>query len=227
MNADIPGPSQFAGDALLDEMRHRQRPLVFLLSGPSGVGKDSVAAALKGAPEEGGLDHIRVIVTATTRERREGEEHLVDYEFMSRDDYLQRLTEGYFLENAAVYGSDKLYGVPRHRVIGALNEGDNALIKIDVQGAATLKQLLPQSVTIFLAPESVDALRDRLERRNTDDPVAVSRRLRTAISELDRSVGFDYIVVNESGKLPETVRRIRAIITAERLKNSMMLTPRL
>lgn len=227
MNADVSGIDPFAGDALLNDLRTRHRPLVFLLSGPSGVGKDSVAERLQRPPEDGGIEDIKVVVTATTRERRPGEMDLIHYEFLERNEFVLRLEQGYFLENASVYGQGNLYGVPRHQITGTLADGLNPLVKIDVQGAATLKQLIPQSIAIFLAPESIQALHDRLAQRNSEDYDAATRRLRTAISELERSAGFDYVVVNETGKLEETVKQLRAIIIAERLRNTPCPPPRL
>lgn len=227
MNDDIPELAPLAGDALLNEFKARWRPLVFLLSGPSGVGKDSVAERLQRAPNEGGIEGLKVVVTATTRDRRPGEEDLVHYEFLSREEFLTRNEDGYFVESATVYGPGNLYGVPRHQITSALEAGLNPLIKIDVQGAATLKQKIPQSVAIFLAPESIQSLHDRLLQRNADDYNAVQRRLRAARHELEHFPGFDYIVVNRTGELTETVEQLRAIIVSERLKNGPLLPPRL
>lgn len=227
MNADYSGQELKTGDALLNEFKARWRPLVFLLSGPSGVGKDSVAERLQRSPEDGGIEGLKVVVTATTRERRPGEEDLKHYEFLSRQEFEDRLEDGYFVENASVYGPGNLYGVPRHQITSALEAGLQPLVKIDVQGAATLKQMMPQAISIFLAPESLQALHDQLNRRNADNYDAVQRRLRTARQELERYVGFDYVVVNEQGKLDSTVDQLRSIITAERLRNTPCLPPRL
>jgi len=227
VNADYSGQEHTTGDALLNEFKARWRPLVFLLSGPSGVGKDSVAERLQHSPEQGGIEGLKVVVTATTRERRPGEEDLKHYEFLTREEFVRRLEDGYFVENAAVYGPGNLYGVPRHQITSALEAGLQPLIKIDVQGAATLKQMMPQAVSIFLAPDSLQALHDQLNRRNADNYDAVQRRLRTARQELERFTGFDYVVVNRQGKLDDTVHQLRAIITAERLRNTPCLPPRL
>ncbi len=227
MNADYSGQEITTGDALLNEFKARWRPLVFLLSGPSGVGKDSVAERLQRSPEDGGIEGLKVVVTATTRERRPGEEDLKHYEFLTRQEFEDRLEDGYFVENASVYGPGNLYGVPRHQITSALEAGLQPLIKIDVQGAATLKQMMPQAVSIFLAPDSLQALHDQLNRRNADNYDAVQRRLRTARQELDRFIGFDYVVVNRQGKLDDTVDQLRAIISAERLRTIPCLPPRL
>jgi guanylate kinase len=227
VNADYSILERTSGDALLNEFKARWRPLVFLLSGPSGVGKDSVAEQLQRAPEDGGIEGIKVVVTATTRDRRPGEEDLKHYEFLTRDEFLERMEDGYFVESASVYGPGNLYGVPRHQITSALEAGQQPLIKIDVQGAATLKQMMPQAISIFLAPESLQALHDQLNRRNADNYDAVQRRLKTARQELERFTGFDYVVVNHVGRLNDTVDQLRSIITAERLRTAHCAPPRL
>jgi guanylate kinase len=227
VNPDYNDQEPLSGDALLNEFKARWRPLVFLLSGPSGVGKDSVAERLQRSPEDGGIEGIKVVVTATTRERRPGEEDLKHYEFLAKDEFVRRQEDGYFVENASVYGPGNYYGVPRHQITSAIQAGSQPLIKIDVQGAATLKQMIPQSVAIFLAPESLQALHDQLNRRNSENYDAVQRRLKTARHELERFPGFDYVVVNRIGKLDDTVQQLRAIITAERLRNAPCPPPRL
>jgi len=227
VNDDNRATAPSSGDALLNEFKARWRPLVFLLSGPSGVGKDSVAERLLREPEAGGIEGLKVVVTATTRDRRPGEEDLVHYEFMTRDEFVEKNEQGYFVESATVYGPGNLYGVPKHQITSKIAAGINPLIKIDVQGAATLKQKIPQSVSIFLVPESIQSLHDRLRHRNADDYDAVQRRLRAATHELDHFPGFDYVVINRTGELDETVEQIRSIIVAERLRNSPLAPPRL
>ncbi len=227
MTAEREEIDPFSGDALLNEFKARWRPLVFLLSGPSGVGKDSVVERLQRPNGEGGIDGLKVVVTATTRERRPGEIDLVHYEFLNRDDFVTKIEAGYFIENATVYGPGNLYGVPRHQILAPLAQGLNPVVKIDVQGAASLKQLVPQSVAIFLAPESIEALHNRLAQRNSENYEAARRRLKTARAELERSAGFDYVVVNETGKLEQTVDQLRSIIMAERLRNTPLAPPRL
>ncbi len=227
MNAENLDLTPARGDALLNEFKARRHPLVFLLSGPSGVGKDSVAARLLKDPEEGGIEDLKVVVTATTRERRPGEQDLIDYEFLARDEFVEKGDAGYFVESATVYGPGNLYGVPKHQIASKIADGVNPLIKIDVQGAATMKQKMPQSVAIFLVPESIQSLHDRLRSRNADDYDAVQRRLKAATHELEHSPGFDYVVINRTGELDATVEQIRSIIVAERLKNRPVPLPRL
>ena len=228
MNADVSGIDPFAGDALLNDLRTRHRPLVFLLSGPSGVGKDSVAERLQRPPEDGGIEDIKVVVTATTRERRPGEMDLIHYEFLERDEFVVRLEQGYFLENASVYGQGNLYGVPRHQITGTLADGLNPLVQDRCSGRRDAEAAHSAEHSDFSQLlESIQALHDRLAQRNSEDYDAATRRLRTAISELERSAGFDYVVVNETGKLEETVKQLRAIIIAERLRNTPCPPPRL
>ena len=228
MTADLPPTTDpFTGDEVLRGLRSRRRPILFLISGPSGVGKDAVAERLAMPVEQGGIPETRIVVTATTRDRRPGEQDLVHYEFLAREDFITKQDEGYFIENATVYGPGNLYGVPRHAITSAFDAGVDPIIKIDVQGVATIKQIIPQAVTIFIAPESIEALHHRLNRRNSEDYHAAVRRLRAARRELERIPGFDYVVFNETGLLDDTVAQIKAIITAERLRTTPAPAPRL
>jgi len=207
-----------AADRTLDQMTARaderlhhlreRRPLLVVLSGPSGVGKDTVLQRLRERYPE-----AYFAVTATTRPPRENETHGVDYFFLEREDFERRLAEGGFLESAVVYGNR--YGVPKEGVREALAHGQDAVVKVDVQGAATIRGLVGDAgVFIFLAPESMSELLRRLWSRKTDDFTKLMERFNTASRELERVGEFDYVVFNEAGRLDQTLDEICAIIAA-------------
>ena len=183
-------------------------PLLILISGPSGVGKDAVIARLK---ELGRPYHF--VVTATTRASREGEIDDVHYQFMTQPAFDALLAEGGFLEHATVYGGS--YGVPKHQIAEALSSGSDVILRVDVQGARTLRTLIPAAVLVFVAPASRDELQRRLTERSTETPASLSRRLKLAAWEMEQTGIFDYLVVNEDGRLDEAAATIDAIVTAE------------
>lgn len=186
-------------------------PMVMVLSGPSGVGKDAVLARMR----ELGLP-CHIAVTVTTRPRREGEVEGQHYHFVSQEQFFEMRGQGQFLEWAEVYGHR--YGVPRGQIREALNRGQDVIVKVDVQGAATIKGLLPQGVFIFLAPASLEELEARLRQRRTESAEALELRLRTAREEMKRLPLFDYVVVNAQGQMDRAVLQIQAIIAAEKCR---------
>jgi len=194
--------------SLIQQYR-RPPPLLIVLSGPSGVGKDVTLARLRAARPS-----CHFVVTATTRPRRLSERDGVDYIFMSPAQFQETLARDGFLEHAQVYGHS--YGVPRQQVRDALGQGRDVVVKIDVQGAATIKRLAPQGVFIFLAPPSMEALAHRLRARKTESAADLEVRLATARAEMQRVSMFDYVVVNENDSLDSTMAQIDAIITAEK-----------
>ena len=190
-------------------MKHKpQTPLFIVLSGPSGVGKDSIILRLK---ELGRPYHF--VVTATTRGPRPGETGGVDYHFLSQEDFDTLLAADGFIEHAHVYG--RSYGVPRAQFADALGSGRDVIMRIDVQGAATIRRLAPTALLIFVAPPSVDDLAKRLELRDADSAESIARRLATVPDEMERIDLFDYLVTNEDGRLDDAVAIVEAIIAAE------------
>jgi len=184
-------------------------PLLVVITGPSGVGKDTIVARLRELHTD-----CFVVVTATTRAPREGEHHGADYLFIDRVEYDRVLAAGEFLEHAEVYGNG--YGIPRAPVRAALAEGRDVLMRIDPQGAETVGRLVPGATRIFVAPPDLEELESRLRNRKTDSAEALARRLATARAEMDRAAEFEYFVVNADGELDRTVCEITAIMTAER-----------
>ena len=186
---------------------------LFVLSGPSGVGKDALLSRMK---QRRGDFHYTI--TATTRPKRQGERDGVDYLFMERDDFQRMIDEDGLLEWAEVYGN--LYGVPKSQVTEALETGRNVLVKVDVQGAATVRKLYPDSVLIFLEPPSMDSLDRRLVARGTEQGEALRIKLETAHKEMKAADWFDYKVVNHDGKLDDAVCEIDKIVSRETMPAS-------
>jgi guanylate kinase len=186
-------------------------PLLIVLSGPSGVGKDSVIDELKSRNIS-----FHFVVTATTRPKRPGEEHGVHYWFYTPQEFEKLLQMGELLENATVYGNS--YGVPKEDVREALKRGEDAIMRIDVQGAAHIKRIVPDALFIFLAPPSFEAILTRLGNRNTESPEDLQRRIDNYHQEMKAITTFDYVVINHDDGLNSTVDQILAIITTEKLR---------
>ena len=184
-------------------------PLLVVLSGPSGVGKDAILNRMRlmGSP-------FHFTVTATTRPIRENERDGVDYIFLARDTFLEMRERGEFLESAEVYGN--WYGVPKAQVKDALQRGNDVLIKTDVQGAATIKRLAPQAVMLFVAPPSMRELERRLRWRLTESEQDLNLRLETARLEMEQLPAFDYVLTNDT--LDDAIQQVRAIVTAEKCR---------
>ena len=182
---------------------------MMVVSGPSGVGKDAVISRLREREHP-----VHVVVTATTRTKRETERNGVDYIFLDDATFERKVLQDGFLEWAVVYGNR--YGVPRDQVRDALASGLDVIIKIDVQGALTIRHLNPQGVFVFLEPPSMEELERRLRERKSEVAIDMDRRLRTARSELGYRSKFDYVVVNENDAIDETADILEAIMRAER-----------
>jgi guanylate kinase len=180
----------------------RPRPVLVVLSGPSGVGKDAT------------LQAMYFVVTATTRPMRQGERDGVDYHFVGIGDFAEMIDKGELLEYSIVYGDYK--GIPKRHVRAALASGKDVILRIDVQGAAKIRQIIPDAVTIFLTAESEDELVRRLRERKTEAADQLKMRIATARQEIKRMVEFDYVVVNREGHLKDTVRQVLSIISAEK-----------
>ncbi len=186
-------------------------PLLVVVSGPTAVGKTTVLRRLRalGRP-------YHIVVTVTTRAPRPGEANGRDYFFVTADEFHAMAARGEFLEYACVHGTD-YYGTPRAQVREALARGLDVIVPPDVQGAAAIRAVVPDAVTIFLAARSLDELERRLrlpERGHSEEEI--HRRLATARMEMARLHEFDYLVINEEGRLDDTVLEIDLIIQAEK-----------
>lgn len=199
------------GDALIGEIRSSDAPRIYIISGPSGVGKDAVIENLREA-----FPLAQYVVTATTRPMRVGEIDGVHYQFMTKEDFVDGIDADAFIENALVY--ENHYGVPKQPILDGLAENRDVIIKVDVKGAATLRRLIPNTISIFLAPESMEALLTRLRDRKTDDPEVLMKRFKTASQELEEVENFDYVVFNEDEQLDKAVKSIVSIVNIERCR---------
>lgn len=185
--------------------------LLIVLSGPSGVGKDAVLARMKRSERP-----FHYVVTATTRPKRAREKNGLNYHFLSRKEFQQMIDKDRFLEWANVYGN--YYGVPKDEVSPALSKGVDTIVKVDVQGAATISRVLPQAVLIFLMPPSLEALEKRLKRRRSESSEDLALRLARAAEEIERLPLFDYVITSDQDKLDDVVSQIDAIVTAEKCR---------
>lgn len=192
---------------------HRERPpLLIVISGPSGVGKDTVVQRMK---ERGFPFHF--VVTATDREPRQGEVHGRDYFFYPTQEFERMIAEDELLEHAWVYEQHK--GIPKAHVREALDSGQDVVMRIDVQGAKTVKGLIPAAITIFLLCESEEELVSRLRERRTESQDALQHRLDRAHDEMAKIPEFDYVVVNRRCSLDVAVDEVVAIMAAEHCRS--------
>jgi guanylate kinase len=196
-------------DLKLDFNINPQRPLIIVISGLSGAGKDSIVKSLKAREVP-----FRFCITATSRPPRKGEIHGRDYFFYSKDEFEQKIARGDFLEHALVYEQYK--GVPKSQVEDALASGQDIIIRLDYQGAETIKNLYPQSVLIFVIPENTTTWWKRLTNRGEDTPDQLEIRRRHAEIEIKAAKDyFDYAVVNPDGNIDDALDTIVSIIDAE------------
>ena len=186
-------------------------PLLIVLSGPSGVGKDAVLARMRKSGHP-----LHYVVTATTRSKRAREKDGLDYHFLSRKQFQQMIDKHRFLEWANVYGN--YYGVPKDEVRPALSKGLDTMVKVDVQGAAAINRILPQAILIFLMPPSLKALEKRLNRRRSESSQDLALRLARAEEETKSLPLFDYVITSDQDKLDEVVSQIDAIVIAEKCR---------
>ena len=191
-----------------DPYQPATHPLLVVISGQSGVGKDSLVRRLK---ERGYPVHF--VITATDRAPRPGEVHGRDYFFLTTDEFLHMKQEGELLEHAVVYGQYK--GIPKQQVREAMASGKDVIMRVDVQGATTVRRLAPQAVLVFLIASSEQELEQRLRARGYDSPEQLEERLATAREEIKRLPEFDYVIVNRDGELDQAVDDVIAVIQAE------------
>ena len=186
-------------------------PLVIIISGPSGVGKDAILNRLKARKSE-----FEFITTVTTRKQRATEKHNVDYHFISEEEYQGLLKDNELLESAQVYGN--WYGVPKQPIREALAKGKDTVLKVDVQGAATIKKILPDAVFIFIAPVSLGELSTRLNQRGSETASDLAVRLKTAENEMKQIYKFDYVVYNRCNEIDAAIEQIMSIVIAEKCR---------
>lgn len=184
---------------------------MLVISGPSGVGKDSVLRALKRSDLP-----IRHVITVNTRNPRPDEKEGVDYFFVTREKFEEMIANDEFIEYARVYEDYK--GVPKSQIREAINSGKDVVLRLDVQGAEKIKKLYPQAILIFLLPSNQEDWYQRLGGRRHSHEEDLDTRILTVKDELVKARDFDYLVVNKQNKLSKTVEMIEAIITSEHLR---------
>jgi len=197
-------------EVLSFDLYHPQ-PLLIVISGTSGIGKDCVLKGLRNRNLP-----LHFVITATSRAPRPDELHGRDYFFFSREEFTQRIEKGEFIEYAMVY--DDYKGAPRWQIDDALKSGKDVILRVDVQGAETYRSLYPEAVLIFLIPNTVEEWFGRLMARNTESPESLKVRVDTAKAEVDRISVFDYVVVNADHMLESAVDDIIDIIKVEHHK---------
>ncbi|HVR35048.1 MAG TPA: guanylate kinase [Methylomirabilota bacterium] len=197
--------------------------LLIVISAPSGGGKTTLCQQLLSVQP-----NIARAITCTTRPPREGERDGVDYYFLDAASFLKRVQAGNFLEHATVHGNS--YGILKSEILGKLRQGQDVLLNVDVQGAATIRAQSEQDpdlkralISVFLAPPSLDVLEQRLRKRGQDSPAVIQKRLGVARQEIAQWKHFDYLIVSNS--VPEDLRRMRVILEAEKLRQVRVTPP--
>ncbi len=195
-------------EELFTSQLHKKHPLLIVISGPSGIGKDTIVQALQQRNPS-----FHFVITCASRDPRPGEVNGVDYIFVSKERFEEMIAEDELIEYALVYHEYK--GVPRQHVIDALNSGSDVIMRLDVQGAARIRSLFPEAVLVFLAPENDEEWIKRLQNRKTETAEKLKLRIATAKDELRYLDIFDYFVVNARDQIDQTVECILSIIQAE------------
>jgi len=198
-------------------------PLLILISAPSGGGKTTLCNLLLAAEP-----NMSRAITCTTRDPRPGEKDGIDYHFFTAAEFLKRVQAGNFIEHATVYGNS--YGILKSELLGKLREGKDVLLNVDVQGASTIRaqaELEPELhralVTVFLTPPTLGELETRLKRRGADAAAVIQKRLAVARQEISQWKNFDYLII--SGRKTEDLRRMQAIVAAEKMRADRSTAP--
>jgi len=184
---------------------------LFVISGPSGTGKGTICKEILDADKS-----IRLSVSMTTRNPRQGEEHGVHYYFATHDEFRQLIADEGFMEYAEVFGN--FYGTPKKQVKEWLDQGISVILEIDVQGALQVKKNFPEGILIFILPPSMEELRNRIIGRGSETEESMARRLGAALEEINNIDQYDYRVVNDD--LQEAVGQVQAVISAEQCRIS-------
>ncbi|CAK9331237.1 guanylate kinase [Thermoanaerobacter kivui] len=190
-------------------MLSKKKGLLIVLSGPSGAGKGTICKALMEKEK-----NLKLSISATTRQPRVGEVEGKNYFFKSEDDFLKMIESDSFLEWAKVY--DHYYGTPKEFVLKNLEEGNDVVLEIDIQGALKIKEKFPEGVFIFILPPSMEELKNRIKKRGTETEEEIIKRFKSAYEELNFVSKYNYVVINDS--VEEAVEKIKAIIIAEKCR---------
>ncbi len=191
--------------------KNPSNPLLIVISGPSGIGKDAVVGLLRRTNAD-----MHFVITMNSRPPRKDERDGVDYFFVSREEFEKKIADGELLEHAKVYSDYK--GIPKSQVWEAFASGKDVIMRLDVQGAMTIRKLCPEAVLIFLTASSCEEWIARLQARRSDSPEEIALRIKTADAEYALLKKFDYVVVNSEDHLDQTISDIQAIIKTEHLR---------
>jgi len=191
-------------------VKEKETGNLIVISGPSGAGKDSVAQRVIENNKK-----IEISVSMTTREPRAGEKDGKDYFYVTKNEFLEQIDKGNFLEYAVVYG-DTYYGTPKDKVLKDLKNGIDVILVIDIQGALKIKESIPEAIFIFIMPPSMRELKNRLIKRNTEKPEKILSRFKTAYKEINEATKYNYVVIND--KLDIAVKKVESIILAEKCR---------
>ncbi len=183
---------------------------LIVISGPSGAGKDSVVQKLLETNK-----NMVLSVSMTTRAPRKGEQEGVDYFYVTKEYFLDQIDKGNFLEYANVYASD-YYGTPKNVVLDNIKKGKDVILVIDIQGALKVKEIMPESIFIFIMPPSMRELKNRLVRRDTETPEKILARFKTAYKEINEATKYNYVVINDI--IDKAAKKVEAIILAEKCR---------
>lgn len=185
-----------------------KKGLLVVISGPSGAGKGTICKALLDKND------FWISVSATTRDPRKGEVNGVNYYFLTKEDFKDRIENDDFLEYAEVYGN--YYGTPRSEVLKAINKGEDVILEIDIQGALRVKETYPEGVFIFILPPSMEELKNRIINRGSETPESLVTRFKSAYKEINYVSKYNYAVINDT--VDEAVKKIESILIAERCR---------
>ncbi|MBZ4663828.1 MAG: guanylate kinase [Caloramator sp.] len=187
----------------------KNKGLLIVISGPSGAGKGTICKALLEKHPE-----IKLSVSCTTRSPRQNEVEGINYYFISKDKFKQMIDNDEFLEYAEVY--DNYYGTPRENVERILNEGNDIILEIDIQGALKVKEKYPEGVFVFIMPPSMEELKNRIKKRGSETEESLLKRFKSAFQEINYVANYNYVIVNDV--VEDAVKRLEAIIVAEKCR---------
>ena len=191
-------------------VREKSKGLLIVVSGPSGAGKDTICNKVV---EE--MKNTKISVSMTSREPRGKEVEGVDYYFVSKKEFEERIEKGEFLEYAIVH-NNQYYGTPKAKLEEDINKGKNVILVIDIQGALKIKEIVKEALFIFIMPPSMEELKERLIKRNTETKDKILERFKTAYNEINEYTKYNYVVVND--KVEKAVNKVKSIITAEKCR---------
>ena len=191
-------------------IKKKETGTLVVISGPSGAGKGTVCQELIKRN-----DNVKLSISMTTRLPREGEEDGVNYYFVSKEEFEQRIKDNKFLEYAVVHNG-KYYGTPKDKVEEMLKNGKDVILEIDIQGALAINNLIPEAVFIFIMPPSMEILKERLIKRNTETKEQILERFTKAYTEINEVSKYNYVVIND--EVEEAVKKIEAILLSEKCR---------